>query len=306
MIEIKRETITLINLVTNESLVLSEENNDFILDGLPDWGSVTASISFDGYVNQLGFDKTNTSLQTRAINILGWVVAKDSSQIRERKAFLNKFVNPLQELRLIYDEYYIDFTPNYSIQYAKEYAQNNEVMCKFNISGVAGIPLWSYIKRTQIEKPPDYAAAVFPLIIPEDEGVIFGIAGEGHERNIVNKGSVDSGFILELSSKNIDIINPKISIQYKGVTSQEDAFMKVNVTVKVGEVLRVSTEYGKEAVTFVDGNGKETNIMTSLSRDSTLFALGQGLNILTIEDDSGFLELTDFKIEFSPLSLEVQ
>lgn len=296
----KFESITLINLTTNQSLYLSEENNTYILDGLPDWDYVTAKINYVGYVNLLGAQKTSIYLDTRTITINGWVVANDVQDMKTKKKFLNSFVNPFNDMRCEYEGYYIDFTPDKSIKYSKEYDKNNEIMCNFEIEGTCGVPLFSEIETTIIDQSSSYPVKVFPMEIDEAEGIVLGLCGEGYTRTIENTGDVETWFKLVLSPTTDPIHNPKILLKNTG------QFMKVLTTVEVGESLIILTQLGYEQITLVKSDGAEQDLMTKLTRDSNIFLFHQGENEIEISDDVGYLELVDFHIEFSPLYLEVQ
>ena len=299
--DIKIEKINLINLITEESLLLSEAGNSYVLDGRPDWDAVTANINYVGYVNQIGSQKTAISLGTRDITINGWVVASGIEDMKRKKKFLNNFINPLQDMRCEYEGYYIDFTPEKSVKYSTSYSKNNEVVCNFQVEGICGMPLFSNIKKTVITQSPTYALPVFPLIIPEGKGAILGRAGDGSRRIINNTGAVDTWFELTITCLEGTIQNPKVML---GEDSQ--TFIRVTTELSEGDTLFLSTEYGNEIVTVTKPDGSVTDLMAKVTRDSELFLLGQGENIVTVSDDSSSIENIDFKIEFSPLYMEVQ
>lgn len=299
--DIKIEEINLVNLATKESLFLSESGNSYVLDGIPDWGAVTADINFVGYVNQIGSQKTATSLGTRDITINGWVVASGIDDMKRKKKFLNHFINPLQDMRCEYEGYYIDFTPEKSVKYSTDYSKNNEIVCNFQIEGVCGVPLFANTKKTVISQSPTYAVPVFPMIIPENVGTILGRAGDGSRRIIDNTGAVDTWFELTITCLEGTIKNPKVTL---GEDSQ--VFIKIATELSEGDTLFLSTEYGNETVTVTKENGAVTDLMTKVTRDSELFLLGQGKNVVIVSDDSSSIENIDFKIEFSPLYMEVQ
>lgn len=297
----KREKINLINLATGKSLFLSESGLDYILDGKPNWGAVEANINYVGYVNQIGSQKTNTQLNPRPITITGWIVATSIEDMETKKKFLNRFVNPFQDMRCEYKEYFIDFTPDKSVKYPIEYSKNNEVICNFEIEGTCGVPLFSNTLKTIVSQSPSYAVAVFPMIIYEKTGTILGRAGQGARRIVENTGSVDAWFSLTITCLEGTITNPKIMLG-----DNSNTFIKVNVTMQKDEKLFISTEYGQEAITLISSDGKKTDLMVKLTRDSDLFLLSQGENILIVSDDDDELENVDFTIRFSPLYMEVE
>lgn len=296
----KFEAISLINLTTNESLYLSEENKTYILDGLPDWDYVTANINYVGYVNQLGSQKSSIYLEPRPITINGWVVANSIQDMKGKKRYLNSFINPFDDMRCEYEGYYIDFTPDRSIKYSKEYNKNNEVMCNFEIEGTCGVPLFSEIKKTEINQSPNYPVKIFPMEIDENEGTIMGLCGEGYSREIVNTGDVETWFKLVVTPTISPVYNPKVLLKNTG------QFIKVSQTIRVGEKLVIITQLGHEQVYMVGLDGAQKDLMMTLTRDSDIFLLPRGDNTLEMSDDTGNLEPINFHIEFSPLYLEVQ
>ena len=297
----KKETINLINLVTQESLLLSEKGNSYILDGLPDWDYVSANINYVGFVSQLGAQKTNTQLETRPIRINGWIIANSEAEMKRKKSFLNKFINPFQDMRCEYENYFIDFTPDKSVKYNKDYLKNNSIMCNFEIEGTCGLPLFSNIQQTLIIQSPSYPVPLFPMTISSETGTILGRTGEGSRRVIENTGTVETGFELEIVATEEAITNPKISLG-----EPTELSIKVLVVLEVGDKLLLSTQYGQEFVKIVRSSGEEIDFMVNLTRDSELFLLNQGENIITLTDDNGPLELVDFTIKFSPLFMEIQ
>lgn len=300
------EEVTLRNLATGEELFLSERGKEYVLDGRPDWDYATATVNFVGYVNQIGGEKTNTKINTRPMNIVAWAVADGNENMKKCKEFLNRFVNPFQDIRLFYREYYIDFTPSSSVKYAKNYQENNEVLCKFEIAGTCGVPLFAYKEKEVVSLPLSLPIKVFPLQIPETTGAPLGLAGDGAERVVNNKGSVDTWYTMYIEPGESPIENPKISITYKGLTNQPDSYIELKETIAIGETLIIDSTYGKESIMIKENDGSIRDVFTKMTRESTLFLLGQGENVIKINDKSGTLENLGFRIEFSPLFMEVQ
>lgn len=297
----KLEEITLTNLTTQQSLFLSEAGTEYVLDGKPDWGAVEANINYVGYVNQIGSQKTNTQLDTRPIIITGWVIAASIEDMKRKKKVLNKFVNPFQDMRCEYEGYFIDFTPDSSIKYSTDYEKNNEVVCNFEIEGTCGTPLFADVDGTIISQAPSYPVAVFPMVIDDENGTILGRTGEGSRRIINNTGDVEAWFTLSITCLEGTITNPKIML---GDNSQ--TFIKVLTTMEEGDTLTITTEYGKESVTLTTLEGDVYDLMVNVSRDSDLFLLGIGENVLIVSDDESQLDNVNFTITFSPLYLEVE
>ena len=85
------KTVELVNTVTNETLILSDDPNlskEYVLETV-DWGVASATSSYVSYMEQLGSDKISSYLGTRDITIDAWVVAPDRTTMTQRKKYLN-------------------------------------------------------------------------------------------------------------------------------------------------------------------------------------------------------------------------
>ena len=127
------ESIVLVNKSLGTSLPINMATRDYVLENV-DWGAIESSNKSYKFINQVGVYVTGTTLESRTISILGWVVADTIEDMKRRKKFLNSFVNPLQRIDLQYNEYRIEGIPETSIKYGSEMPENNEVMCKFLIN----------------------------------------------------------------------------------------------------------------------------------------------------------------------------
>ena len=116
-----------------------------------DWGTVKGTHHSYKYVNQVGVTVTNTSLDTRDISIEGWIVAENETQMTYLKSVLNEFVNPQEEIDLIYSDYVIRFKPDESVKYSVSFSENNDAFCKFQISGMAPNPMFSQVTENKSE-----------------------------------------------------------------------------------------------------------------------------------------------------------
>ena len=106
------DNIVLTNKITSAMLELDTvTTTSYILDGEnTTWGQIEANHHSFKYVNQVGLEVTNTTLETRDVVVQGWVVAKTENQMEQRKQMLNRFVNPQQMLELKYKDYTLLFS----------------------------------------------------------------------------------------------------------------------------------------------------------------------------------------------------
>lgn len=292
--------ITLIDTHTNESFLLSENSFVYVLQKVQ-WDPVKSSQNLVQFTNLIGSRMTSVSLEPRDLYIVGWVVAEDEETMKERKTPLNKFINPLHKYIMVYKGYAIDFYPNTSVQYASDYVENNDILCKFMIEGTCENPLFSLVdkKIKNISDTNKTPVKLFPMVIPKTVGMIFGITVDLGSTVIHNDGDVDVGLKVTVKATDGSVTNPMI------VNDSTKEKMKVNYVMSKGDSIRFSTIYGEEEITLIKANGEQSDIFNRLTKDSVMFSLGQGDTTILFEADEDKSNMS-FDIEFSPLFLEVQ
>ena len=291
------ESITLRNLVTNQSILIDRTTSDWVL-GEIDLGTVEGNHHSYKYVNQVGVYIDSTSLEERAVSIPGWVIGEDLADMKDNMTVLNRLVNPQHELELtLFDQYVLRFKPDYSIKYATPYEENNEVLCQFLIQGTCADPMFSTKNGILTQIALVLPKFHFPLIIPQDKGIILGLRQPNLLATIVNDGDIDTGMVIEFSC-NTTVVNPSLL----HVETQE--FIKINKTITPGETITVSTVSGNK---YVKGyhDGQTENYFKYWDWDSTWLQMYRGVNVLKYDADSG-VEGLAVSVSFTPKLLEVQ
>lgn len=291
------EYITLKNLVTNQSILIDKTTSDWVL-GEIDLGTVEGNHHSYKYVNQVGVYIDSTSLEERAVSIPGWVIGEDLADMKDNMTVLNRLVNPQHELELtLFDQYVLRFKPDYSIKYATPYEENNEVLCQFLIQGTCADPMFSTKNGILTQIALVLPKFHFPLIIPQDKGIILGLRQLNLLATIVNDGDIDTGMVIEFSC-NTTVVNPSLL----HVETQE--FIKINKTITPGETITVSTVSGNK---YVKGyhDGQTKNYFKYWDWDSTWLQMYRGVNVLKYDADSG-VEGLAVSVSFTPKLLEVQ
>ncbi len=291
------ESITLRNLVTNQSILIDKTTSDWVL-GEIDLGTVEGNHHSYKYVNQVGVYIDSTSLEERAVSIPGWVIGEDLADMKDNMTVLNRLVNPQHELELtLFDQYVLRFKPDYSIKYATPYEENNEVLCQFLIQGTCADPMFSTKNGILTQIALVLPKFHFPLIIPKDKGIILGLRQPNLLATIVNDGDIDTGMVIEFSC-NTTVVNPSLL----HVETQE--FIKINKTITPGETITVSTVSGNK---YVKGyhDGQTENYFKYWDWDSTWLQMYRGVNVLKYDADSGVGGLA-VSVSFTPKLLEVQ
>lgn len=291
------ESITLKNLVTNQSILIDKTTSDWVL-GEIDLGTVEGSHHSYKYVNQVGVYIDSTSLEERAVSIPGWVIGENFADMKDNMTVLNRLVNPQHELELtLFDQYVLRFKPDYSIKYATPYEENNEVLCQFLIQGTCADPMFSTKSGILTQIASILLKFHFPLIIPQGKGIILGLRQPDLLATIVNDGDLDTGMVIEFSC-NTTVVNPSLL----NVGTQE--FVKINKTITPGETITVSTVSGNK---YVRGyhDGQTENYFKYWDWDSTWLQMYRGVNVLKYDADEGVDGLSA-SVTFTPKLLEVQ
>lgn len=142
------DSIKLFNKSTSQSILLDKFSAGFLLDdeGI-DWGTVTPTITSYPSIYGLGSEVSNITFQKeREIVITGWVINDNTGTIEQKKRILNNFVNPLNEVRLYAMKYYIDGYPKTSVKYTNKRKENNDIVCKFQITLTCVDPFFRLIE----------------------------------------------------------------------------------------------------------------------------------------------------------------
>ena len=115
----------------------------------------------------------------------------------KRKQILNRFFNPQQAVDLFYKSYVLRFLPNMSVRYSTTVADNNEVVCKFQVEGLCPDPLFAEQVENKIVAASTRAMFHFPLIITNNPnppgGIVFGLRQPSLIVAIHNDGAVSVG-----------------------------------------------------------------------------------------------------------------
>lgn len=295
------ERIVLRRVKNSEELILDMVSTpDYILKSV-DWGTIKGTHHSSKYVNQVGESITSTSLGTRPITIEGWIVAENESHMTTLKRRLNSYINPQEAIDIFYSDYTIQFVPDESVKYSVSAAENNEIFCKFQITGTAPNPLFSDNAETRSAFVITAPGFHFPLIISEslpDKGVVFGKRTASLIAKLVNDGAVSVGMKIVFRA-NGTIVNPGLI----NVNTQEE--FTINKTLVAGEEIEINTNVGEKSVRGRIGNTDYTNYFMYKNIDSSWLQLDVGDNLFRYNAEDGIDNLDVF-VYFYNRYLEVQ
>lgn len=291
------ESIILTNEALDASLLISQSVRDYVLKSV-DWGVVESSRTTYKFIDEVGNLVTNVTLESRSVSIVGWVVADTQADMTRRKKFLNRFVNPLHKIVLEYEGYTIEGIADTSIRYGVEESENNEVMCKFMINLFCPDPMFRNETPSNVVMADWVPQFHFPLIIPEDEGIVMGLRTPSTIIAIENDGDTDCGFVVVFQATGT-VTNPYIIL----IDTQET--IKLDTTMEAGEVIEVSTIPNKKTVVKIKGDTTVNAFNEYNFQVSTLFKFRVGTNSVRYGADDNSENLI-VNVRYSPEYLEVQ
>lgn len=296
------EDIIVENLDKNEKLSLSMLTTPFYILESVDWGTIQATHYSYKFINQIGVYVSGTYLGTRDIRIIGWIIASSEEEMDSRKEYLNKLMNPQNSFRCYYKDYELDFMLSETIGYSSTSGENNEVMCKFQISGVCLNPLFRSIEEKKEEIALYRPKFHFPLNISEvpnpPGGIIFGERSRELLIIVNNEGSVSTGFRLVFKA-NGTLSNPYI------VNAKTREFMKINAIMEAGQEIVVNTMMGEKKIISTKEDADPENYFKYKDIGSSWLQLEVGQNIFSYGASSNVDNL-DIYIYHQDKWLEVQ
>lgn len=295
------ERIILKKVRNSDELILDMVSTpEYVLKSV-DWGTIKGTHHSYKYVNQVGVTISGTSLETRPISIEGWIVASNPMRMSILKNKLNSFVNPQDAIDLYYNKYMIRFIPDETVKYAVDKAENNDVFCKFSITGICPNPLFTNTDENISVFATTIPKFHFPLVMSIDspeKGVIFGSRTESLIANIFNEGSVISGMRIVFKA-NGTVVNPKLV----NVNTQENFIL--NKTMVAEEEIEVNTNIGEKNIKGRIGSSPYSNYYMYKDIDSSWLQLEAGDNLFRYDADEG-LENLEITVYYYNRFLEVQ
>lgn len=289
------EKIVMKNLTSGVEIPIArEETPDYILNYV-DWGSVQGSQYTYKFAKQVGVYIASTSLETRPVSIVGWIIAENEEVMTQRKAKLNLFVNPQEEIQIEYKNKYLIFSPETSIQYSREdQKDNNEVIAQFKISGTAANPLFMDLNSSSVISGSYEPSFHFPLIINQENlqdsddplkkhdlpTIIFGVKKQSRLMLVVNTGTVPIGMTINMKANN-NVVNPIIT----NLNTQE--FFKINKTLRRNEEIEIETMIGSKHIYGKAEHDEWENYFKYRDFNSTWFQLATGDNVFQYDAESG-------------------
>lgn len=228
----------------------------------------------------------NNTLDVMEVDIHIALRGKTLGHVQALKDRLYKVFNPkIHQGELVYKDKKVKCI----INSVPVFSSNNDNLVEGIINLTAFNPYFTDTYMSSVDIALWQGTFHFPLIIPEDEGIIFGYREPNLIVNVENEGQVPTGMIIEFKAVG-KVVNPSLF----NINTRE--FIKINKTMTAGELITVNTNYGSKTV-IQKLNGIETSIMNYLDvvgGGDTFLQLDVGDNLFRYDADEGIdnLEVT--------------
>lgn len=274
-----------------------------------DWGYAPASHSTYFYPGQVGENISMTNITGRDVTITGYVhyvpTEADRSnydksvwevlvetKIKEKKAVLNSLINPVDDLRIIVGDFYLEGRATRSVQYGNTREENNELFCMFVLNIYCPNPMFHKVISPNTVVSGSSPGWHFPLSIP-DTGFKFSTRTDYLVISVENEGNAAVGGIITIEAKG-EVKNPTVANIETGES------FTIYKTLTNGEVVEVDTRLGNTQG-IKGGIGEATeNYFRYWDFENDWIQFGVGSVLVGYSTDNESESLMNVKIEIRP------
>lgn len=153
-----------------------------------------------------------------------------------------------------------------------------DIKQEMQISIVCPDPYLKSLETIYADISKVFGAFIFPFAIDE-EGIEISTFEAGRVTTIINDGEFETGIVITATA---------LADNVQGLTiynADTGDYMYTNATIDKGDVIRINTNKGSKSIIKIS-DGEETNIINSLSGDSTWLQLDTGYNHFTYATDA--------------------
>lgn len=265
-----------------EEQTITFDRTDYVLTS-EDYGAIEATHSTAKGVEQVGERIVSTALDTRDVEIVGFIRAGSNIEMRNKKSALYQLCDPRYTFTILVDHNIaLEVRATETVRFTPSKLTNNNRVASFAISAVALDPLFRDAVAKE-QKTADWISNFsFPLVIPQ-EGFTFAEREEDITA-FINAGDVETGLMIYFEAT-AGVENPVLTNVETG------EYIKLNHTFVTGETVVINTNYGRESVTGYVGD-EITNLINSFDLGSTFLQAPPGESRLHFAAESGAQSMT--------------
>lgn len=281
-------------------LILNNGNNQLLIANSPPivLQSFETSVEVEHYeskgISQDGVSVEGNTLSRRTITIECTLCASSEKELSNLKRKIISMLNPKKKLELAY----VNQDKNKKIEVAPlklpYFSFVGALVCKCLLSFTCFDPYWYDVKTIAIDIAKWINGFSFPCEFPA-EGIELGYRSPDKIVNVINDGDCNCDLIFRLRARG-NVVNPSVM----NVNTNE--IIALNATMRSGEVIEISTEYGNKYITSTV-NGITRSIWSAKDHQSVFFLLYCGDNPIRYDADENVNSL-DIAIYYNQKYLE--
>ncbi|WP_050608226.1 phage tail family protein [Clostridium niameyense] len=269
----------------------------FILQKIENTGSPKTTILSSKAPGQDGKSYHGTLLEERLIPITGVIVGDTMEDMYAKRQKLCSIFNPKLKGKLIYINNAAEHTVDCTVADSPAFKEQIVNAQEFLIQLYCPNPFWMDLHEAKEEIALWVGDFHFPLIIPQETGIIMGHRISNLIVNAKNKGDVECGMRIEFKAL-ATVVNPSLYDVYT------QKFIKVKRTLNVGDKLVINTSFGNKRVEMVKSNGTKINVFNYIDLESEFLQLNVGDNLLRYDAEKGIDNL-EMALYYKPLYMGV-
>lgn len=268
------------------------DNVDYVCNTL-DLGKADITLmTYKGY-NQIGEMVSNRTLETRDINIVGYILAESDEEMLQKKRFLQSVVGTFEDFLLIKNGFKLQVSATCTIEYATDWYINCGKLAKFVIEGTATNPCFSTLNEFIEPQGRWNPKFHFPHVFNNTH---FAVQQPSMIMMVNNTGEIPIGMKIIFRIRAEGVSNPYM---VNLITGEKLYFFGIQ-DLHAGDVIEVDTSYGKKTCTL---NGETIDGFYPMY-DADFLQLNVGENYLRYGAE-GNEDYMDVNVVFTPQFFEV-
>lgn len=276
-------------MVTDRVIIVSNGNTSVELTGLP--FSVQKTKGFDRLevqnVTSQGYDQDgatliNSYVLPRSMEITGQVQASTTIQMQELREQLQDIFLPKRDITISHRyggrtrviKARVEKSPQFDFTEAT-------IILDYAVVLTAVEPYWRDAAETLVQIANITGGLHFPLIIPKDKGVTFGVKSKSLITNVYNKSAFRVPMRYVFLANGV-VVNPQL------FNIKTRKFMKLLCTMEAGE--KITVESGDDYLVTRNRGGAKENYIGKIDLaggGSTFLTLDPGDNLFRYGAESG-------------------
>jgi phage-related protein len=269
----------------NDEIIQVYPSDDFILAGITGLTPADAIINATEMATIDGSRFNSSHVNARNI-VIELKPRGEGTKVRKSRVNLYRYVKTKQKIRLyisndqrdVYIDGYVERLDDAGSIFSEDQ--------RLQISVICPDPFFRDYSSDEEEIVFSSTEALFhfPFYIEEDYPIPFSVRLNSQYKTIYNAGDTACGMILKVAAYGA-VSNPKFFDEANNDT------MTFNLNLQTGDELIVTTIRGQKSA-ILRRNGVETNVINTMTHDSSWLVLEPGDNIFYYAADSGFDNLT--------------